>query len=686
MLRKLFCILLLLIGIVSFSQDMQQGFDYLESGDYKRAEAFFFTVLEKYPDNKTARLCYGRAVGLSGDSGKAISIFTNLQKEYPNDFEIKLNYAESLLWDKQFAEALPYYKKLIGEDATSFAAVLGYANTLSNLKKYEEALDEVTKALRIHVDNPNALVSRKYIRLGYANQLVQSKGYEKALDLLDQNLVDFPNDRDTQLNRANIYLLTKNLDNATKVYTEMATNFKDSIRAMNGMALIFHKRHKDPMALEIATNAVTKIENNKEDTTLYLATKERYVQALLWNREFANAREVIEKLKVQFPGNTRILALSAASGMHTSDFKKSIKIYEQILAKDTSSFDGNLGIANGYRAVGNDMKAYEYAFKTLHFYPGQPDAESLIKVLKQSHTPFLEQKTAFTFDNGDNEAINISLGTEIPFSSRFRTKLEYTYRNTKNRVTKNEASSNEVGVRFSYKLYNNLLVEAKGGISKSNAFTNDYTQWTGELKIKTKPYKLQNLAIGYQRELQNFNADLIDREIVMNNYFLNYNLSTNINLGWYTQYMYTSQTDSNDRNLFFTSLYYTISRRPAVKTGVNYQYITFRNQVPTIYFSPEKFNVVEIFADMTSNQDSKWFYGANGAAGYQFIENDPGSTTFRIEGKMGYQISDRFILTLYGKYSNIASATASGFRFTEFGFLWKWYFLRQPIFNPHGGI
>ena len=169
-----------------FAQDMQEGFNYLETGKYVKAKSFFDTILKEYPDNKTARLCYGRAVGLLGDSQQAVSIFTTLKKDYPNDFEIKLNYAESLLWDKQFVEAETFYEKLNQENNTSFPAVLGYANTLSNLKKYEKALQLVNKALQIQEGNPNALLSRKYVRLGYANTIAQDKKYDEAIALLDK--------------------------------------------------------------------------------------------------------------------------------------------------------------------------------------------------------------------------------------------------------------------------------------------------------------------------------------------------------------------------------------------------------------------------------------------------------------------------------------------------------------------
>ncbi|WP_106792777.1 tetratricopeptide repeat protein [Aquimarina sp. Aq78] len=664
-----------------FAQDMQEGFTYLETGKYDKAKSFFDTILKQYPDNKTARLCYGRAVGLLGDSQQAVSIFTGLKKEYPDDFEIKLNYAESLLWNSQFTKAETFYEKLIKEDSTSFPAVLGYANTLSNLKKYENALKLVNNALQLQNGNPNALLSRKYIRLGYANTIAQDKKYDEAIALLDQNLIDFPNDKDTQLNKANLYLMTDNLDNAEKTYTALAVNPKDSIVSLNGLALVAHKRHKEKKALAIAGMAMHKVKKIKEDKELYLSTRERYIQALLWNRKFAAAKEDIDQLQQLYPDNSRVLALQATHGMYTSNFKTSLQKYDAILEKDKGSFDGNLGIANAYRAVGEDMKSYAYAFKTLEYYPKQQDAEKLIKTLKKSHTPFIEEKTAFTFDNGDNEAVNITVKTEIPLSAKFKSEIQYDYRTTKNTVTKNEATSHDFWLGGVYKFNGRVSLQSKIGITNADGFTTEYTELVAEAIVKIKPFKLQNLDVGYKRELQNFNADLLNREIVMNNYFLNYNLGTNFNLGWYTQYIYTSQTDDNSRNLLFTSLYYTVLQRPIIKVGLNYQYLSFKNQVPTIYFSPARFNLGELFAEVVSDPQKKWFYNASAALGRQFVEDDPGSSTFRAEGKFGYRFSERFKADLYGKYSNIASATAAGFEYVEFGFRLKWYFLKKPIFD-----
>ena len=89
--------LFLLLSVFCFSQNMKEGFTYLETGKYPQAETFFKTILKEYPNNKTARLCYGRAIGLNGNSAEAKNIFSSLVEDYPNDFEVKLNYGESLL-------------------------------------------------------------------------------------------------------------------------------------------------------------------------------------------------------------------------------------------------------------------------------------------------------------------------------------------------------------------------------------------------------------------------------------------------------------------------------------------------------------------------------------------------------------------------------------------------------------
>ncbi|CAM1333075.1 tetratricopeptide repeat protein [Tenacibaculum aestuariivivum] len=679
-----------------FSQNMKEGFTYLETGKYQQAEAFFENILKSYPTNKTARLCYGRALGLNGSSYKAVTLFTNLLNDFPSDFEVKLNYAESLLWNKNYNKAEEYYKNLISENDKSFPALLGYANTLSNLKKFNKAINYVNKALIVLPNNQNALVSKKYMRLGLANSKVNNKNYTAAEKILKENFIDFKKDKETLLNLANLYLISNQIDKAKETYIIIGEDSASKLTSLNGISLANHLDGDDKEALIISKKAVSLL-NNTTDKSIKNQTKERFIQALIWNNKYSLAQKELKKL---LTNNTNpenwILSLRATLNIYKSDFKKSINDYNLILKNDSASFDGNLGKANALKASGYFINAYKSAENTLIFYKKQKDATNFIKNLDKSFTPFIEVKTAYSFDNGNNEAYLYSANSEFPLSTKLKLFGNYSYRTTSNAVSvdKESAISNNFSAGISYQLLNNATFKGTLGISasnikKNNIQKNKFSQLLADLSLKIKPFKLQNLELGYKREIQNFNAALLDKEIVQNNFFINYSLNTNFKLGWYTQLYYTSQNDGNTRNLLFSSLYYNILKKPSLKAGINYQNIAFKNQFPDIYFSPSKFSAAEVFVNIIKDENiaknKEWFYELTAATGFQFIENNKRQSTYRIQAKLGYKFSERSLFNLYSTQSNIASATtataASDFTFTEIGLRFKWYFLKKPFFR-----
>ncbi len=664
------------------AQNMQEGFTYLEKGNFAKAETFFETILKEYPANKTARLCYARAVGLNDNPEKALDLFIEMKKEYANDLEIKLNYAESLLWNKKFPEAKVYYTTLVAENPENFVAHLGFANTLSNLKEFENALLNVNKALDLSPGNGGALVSRKYIKLGFANEKVNAKQYDEAENFYDEILVDFPNDKETLLNKANLYLISKQIEKGNEVYKLLA--LENPNVALNGLSLLAHLNENDTEALNLATESLEK-SKSVTDEKIIKQTNERYVQALIWNRKYDLAEENITSLLEKYPNENWVLALSATLAIYKSDFKQSIKDYSNILKNDSKSFDGNLGIANAYYASGEIDNAYNAVFKTLDIFKNQNDAIGFLKKLNAEHTPFLEEKLSYSFDNGDNTAFASLTQITFPTSTKWSFNTSYQFRKTDNKVTSANATTNDFTLGTTYKFHPKVSFTMNAGVSNASGFTNSYNQLLVHTFFKTKPLKLQDLEVGYKREMQNFNSDLINKEIVSNNFYANYNISTNIKFGWFTQYFYTTQSDSNTRNLLFTSLYYNFLSKPVLKGGVNYQYIAFKNQVPTDYFSPKKFNAVEIFADFLKDENSaevkSIFYNVNAATGFQFIEDGDKQWTYRIQAKFGYKFSDRLLANVYGLRSNIASATAAGFTYNEFGFRLKWLLFSKPVFK-----
>lgn len=659
--------------------EMQEGFTFLEKGNFEEAETFFDSYLKSNPENKTAKICYGRAVGLSGEPSKATKLFAELLEAYPNDFEVAINYNESFLWAEKYTEAKPLYAQMVKDYPNEFAAVLGYANTMSNLKQYEEALKLVEKALVLDPDNSSAKTSRKYMRLGYANTFVNKQQYETGEKLLKEIFVDFQEDKDALLNLANLYLITKEVENAKDIYKRYAISPKDSITALNGIALAEHIDEKDKEALVVAKISKSKV-LQFEDRELTEKTYDRYIQALIWNKKFVSAKRKIDSLEKADPNRNWIHALQATLGLYTGDSKKSVRSYNAILVNDSSSFDGNLGKANAMFAADRIIPAYNSAYNTLKFYDNQKDAVGFIEKLNLMHTPAIEEHAAHTFDNGNNVAYFSNTTIEVPFSTKFRTTVSYFYRTTENTVSGAKANSNVILAGLQYKLLPKTVLKTIIGLNKSSFSEDAYTQPVLDVKLMMQPFRLQNLTLGYQREVQSFNADLIKLEIIQHHYGLNYNLGTNVNFGWYTQLMHSQQSDDNTRNLLFTSLYYNVLQKPALKMGLNYQYITFKDQVPTIYFSPEQYQAVEIFADLRGKISEKTTYMMSAATGIQQVEEDPQTAIFRAEVRLQHQFSKRLSGNVYGKYSNIASATAAGFEFTEIGIKVKWLFLQKPLF------
>ncbi len=657
--------------------DMKKGFRFLENGNFENAKTFFKDVLKEHPNNKTAKICYGRALGLTGSTKEAITVFANLLNDDATNFEVKLNYAESLLWDKQFAKAKKYYKTLLNEKPKSFNALLGYANTLSNLKEFKEALSFINKAIEKSPNNNNALISRKYIRLGYADTLHKKELSNEALVVLNKNLDDFKLDKETLSSKANIYITNSQFKEAEEVYTMLATSEKDAITALNGLSLVAHFNKNDKKALEIASKAFKKSESSK-DSMVIQNTKEKYIQALIWNKKYGLASKEIKQLYNDYSDKDWVFSLDATLQMYKSDFKKSIALYKKILNENSGSFNGNLGITNAYFAKGDYDNAFSGIDKTLKLFPGQKDALGLQKKLNKKFAPFVKQTISYSTDNGDNSAYTSNTFIKHPLSNKFSINGNFKYRKTENLVLNESANLLGFNAGFDYQIIPNLNILSNIGINNVKSGSDSYNQIEASFLLKTKPFRLHDLELGFTKKLEDFNANLLGRKIVNDNYFINYNLSTTFNLGWYNQFYFTQLSDNNQRNLFFTSLYYNIMSSPALKSGVNYQFISFKDQIPTIYFSPESFHNFEIFLELLKSEEEtkikNWFYHFNAATGFQGIESNKKQFTYRLQAKVGYKFSERLFVNLFGKHTNIASATVAGFIFTEIGLNLKWYY------------
>ncbi|MDG1573369.1 tetratricopeptide repeat protein [Robiginitalea sp. M366] len=682
--KRIFYALLLGLPLAGLQAQpsMEAGFALLEAGNYQSAAAFFDAYLQADPANRTARLCLGRAVGLDGAPGRARGIFSELLEQYPGDLELELNYAEALLWDGRYAEAKPYYQELMTRYPKQFGVLLGLANTLSNLKEYPRADSLVTLALGLQPGNPEALTSQKYIRMGWAYQAMQGQQYARAEALLDTLRLARPGDRDVHHLRADYFLQTKAYGQAQACYTTLEA-LGDTLLAWRGRALAWHLQGRPAKALEWARKGWEQVQERPADTQ-YWPAWERYVQALIWNRRYGKARIELRRQKAVAPSGTHA-ALSATLEMYTGQFRKSLNAYDRLLHADSSSFDGLLGRANALFAADRPVEALAAGWRASRIFTGQQDVQQFVEKVRNGFSPEVSNTSGVSFDNGKNQAYFSTFQVRLPLSGRWEAGLQFGQRLTENRVAGIRAETQSAQASIRLKMMPHTVLQASLGGFKTLLSEGGVFRPEGRLGLQFQPFPRQNAEVFYQRKVQDFNAQLLAQNLLMEQMGGNYHLKTTFGLGFFGQWIHQRQSDKNTGDAVFASLYAEPLTKPVLKLGVNGQYLGFAQQRPEQYFSPGRYVAWDGFAEYRPDLGEKTRLMAMAALGAQRIEALPAQGTFRARLEFTRLWGKRWETALYGQYSSQASSNAAGFEFGEAGFRIR-YRVAKLLFNPEKGL
>jgi tetratricopeptide (TPR) repeat protein len=671
-------VLLLIQNLVAFSQDeLKPGFTMLETGKFAEAATFFkhYLVTED-STNRTALLCYGRGIGLSGNVPEAKKVFNKLLDRFPGDFEISLNAAEAFMWAKEYKEAKAFYEKLLVIKPKDFDANLGYANALASLFDYKNALIYTNNAIEIDTKSDNAKISRKYARLGYADQYSKNQEYEPAGLLLEDILKDFPNDKEALFAKAQLKIQLEQYKEAEKIYKTLFELTKGQTEVYLNLSYLSFLQKNNNAAMSYALQA---IESTKTQPDNVLKAQLGKVMALGWNEKFNEAFGLLDSLGTVFPANNDILIKRATLNTWNKDYAKSANMFKQVLAKVPSSFDANLGCADALFAQELDVESKKFVFKTLDYYPNQKDAKDFLVKLSLRHSPSLTTHDFISSDKGGNSSINYQLGLGFDIIPSFRLLLNYKSRFAKNSNENSSANTNIYGAGFRWRIKPIWLMTASISDAILKGKSNQRNHILYDLANEFKLTKMQTLELRYQTDVQNFTAGLIDNNLTFQNFIATYSLTTAAKVGLYSQYYYTKNSDDNSRNLLFISLYYDLKAAPVIKFGVNFNTMSFKKQVPIIYFSPSEFKNYELFGLIENLQvpKQKFLYQLSVAGGYQKIEKNDFQSTYRIQASLGYRPKNNFEALIYTLNSNSATSSVVGYSYSETGLKAKYIFLKK---------
>lgn len=668
--RYLISIILLFTftGVLA-QQDMQTGFKFLENGQFGEAAVFFKNYLAKDPENRTALICYGRAIGLTGDITGARKIFSDLEKRFPGDFEVNLNIAEAFMWGKSYPEAKGLYRKLLEQHPESFPVNLGLGNAFSSLLQYDSALYFINRALTIQAGNANANISLKYTRLGLADLDVRTQQYKQAKEQLDSIFLIFPHDKEASFALGQLYVQEQKYKEARSTFNEMLQLKQDSLNVLLSLSYLSFLQKQKKQALEFANRAI----GVSKDSTGYLKARLGRINALGWNEQYRLAFRELDTLEQLYPGNPDIIVRRAALLTWNKDFARSASLFKSALAKVPYSFDANLGTADALFAQEQDAASRNYVMSTLKYFPDQKDAKEFLDRIILRHAPSISTQDYRSNDKGGNVAYNYQLALGVDLATALRLNLEYRLRHAENKNGNVTADNENYVAGLRWRIMPVWLLTGNINISRLKGM-NENTHLLADIGTEFKIAKWHTVELRYKSEVQNFTADLINSNIKLHNYILTYNLATPFRAGLYAQYFYTGFSDANKRSLLFASLYYNFKTDPVVKAGFNFNTMVFKNQEPLKYFSPSIFTSYELFATIENLQipKKKLLYQVFLAGGYQQIEHAAYQAIYRITLSLGYRPVNNFEASAYYLHSNSASSTVAGYTYSEVGLRARW--------------
>lgn len=673
------CLLLFVTfsSLVLSAQDMQEGFSFLENGQFKQAEIFFEEILTQYPTNKTGLICYGRAVGLSGDPKKSVAIFDDLLISYPNDLEVLLNKSEAFLWLKDSESAIAEYATILSSDQELFPALLGIANSYSMNGQYEKSYSYIQKAINEQPNNAQAQVSAKYIRLGYANQLASEKQeYKQAIDLVSINLTSDAEDQESLGLLANIFLITGKYETADSIYASM-TNALD---ALLGQSTSQHLLGNEKQALLLAKKAFSSPDDSS--TPLNQSRKSTHlVSALLWNNQIEDAGKLVDSLIVLAPENSEFLASKAEVAMYEADFDLGIANYNAFLKIKPGSFKGNLGRADAFHALGLDGESYNYAFQTLKLYPGQKDVLGFIGRLNTQHSP--KVSAGYTIGKvSDGSSFNLkSVGGSVSINPMITTSVSMSEKDFQSQGVETGTKSQTMAIASTMQLNKSLKVQASYGllkiVQKEGLIQN---RSDIDLSMQYRLNKVQNLTLSYQTEIQDFNAQLLNQNLKTTHLALKNAMFWKVKgIGSYTELYKSFLSDGNSRALLFTSVYKSFNSPAQLKAGLNYLTMAFENSVPESYFSPKAYNQLEVFTSLSYDGKKLPFSVSIDLAGGLQSLQEQAQTTWRTKVALGKSFG-RLSLEVAGSYSSISAAQSNGFSVSQLSGKAIWRISDTPLF------
>lgn len=286
----------------------------------------------------------GSLYGERGDIDNAMIYFKKAIDKYPGFLRARKNLAIMLVQKAQFKEAIPHFIKAIdlgARDNTTFGLLgLCYVNGgqyISAETAYREAI-----VLNAEV---------KDWQLGLAKALLNQKKYQEAIAVLEEILLQEPENELIWISQANAYLGIDDPETAVAIQEIVDRLGKSTAESLEFMGNIYMSRNLNDLALKYYRKSIQK--NPQRSVKTHVDTAD----ILVGRGAFDEAEVLINDIRKTY-GNridkdqdTRLLRMESHIAMNEGDTNKFIPILERLIENDPLDGEALMMLADHYTSL-----------------------------------------------------------------------------------------------------------------------------------------------------------------------------------------------------------------------------------------------------------------------------------------------------------------------------------------------
>ena len=270
----------------------------------------------KYRD---ARRLLADVLTWKGDYEEALAIYNQLAKEVKGDNDLRVKIAEVYRYWQNYPQALQKFAELLTENFENKKLWIGFIDAASSALKIDHFKELL---LRIYARYANEITDpRSLSRLAWV--MVKLGEPAKAQPLLTRAVAANPQQPAVRKELAGVLAAVDRRSEAIEMLTVPSVLEALDVTELLTLADLLTAENQ----LDRAEAELSKVINEASDRR----SRIRYASILLWNDKYVKAKEILNRLLLDFPGDREIMLLLAESYLWSKDYINALRRFTDLV-------------------------------------------------------------------------------------------------------------------------------------------------------------------------------------------------------------------------------------------------------------------------------------------------------------------------------------------------------------------